>query len=49
MKTLEIYFRDLVPEVQEAALSLFGIKTPQDANWDCFPMFTLTAGDEKDD
>ncbi len=43
MKTLEIYFRDLTPEAQEAALALLGIGSPQDANWDSFPLFTLEA------
>ena len=41
MKELEIYFRDLVSEVQSAALDLYGIKSPEDANWDSFPIFTL--------
>ena len=41
MKELEIYFRDLVPETQAAVLELFGIKSPEDANWDSFPIFTL--------
>ncbi len=43
MKTLEIYFRDLVPEAQEAVLAFFGIGSPQEANCDCFPLFTLEA------
>lgn len=41
MKELEIYFRDLVPETQEVVLKLFRIESPEDANWDSFPLFTL--------
>lgn len=41
MRELEIYFRDLVPETQKAVLKLFGIQSPEDANWDSFPIFTL--------
>lgn len=41
MKELEIYFRDLTPETQEAVLALYGIESPADANWDSFPIFTL--------
>ncbi len=49
MKILEIYFRDLKPEVQEAALALFGISSPQVANWDSFPLFTLEADSKLED
>ena len=41
MKELEIYFRDLTPETQEAVLALYGIESLADANWDSFPIFTL--------
>lgn len=41
MKELEIYFRDLVPDVQKAILELYGISSAKDANWDSFPIFTL--------
>lgn len=41
MKEFEIYFRDLISEAQEAVLELFGINSPEDANWDSFPIFTL--------
>lgn len=41
MKELEIHFRDLTPETQEAILALYGIESPADANWDSFPIFTL--------
>ena len=41
MKELEIYFRDLMPDMQKAVLGLYGIKSPEDANWDSFPIFIL--------
>lgn len=41
MKELEIYFRDLTPETQKVVLALYGIESPQDANWDSFPIFTI--------
>lgn len=41
MKTLEIYFRDLTPETQKTVLELFEIKSPDDANWEFFPIFIL--------
>ena len=34
MRELEIYFRDLTPETQEAVLALYEIASPEDANWD---------------
>ena len=45
MKTLEIYFRDLMPEAQKAVLELFGITSPKDTNWDSFPIFVLEAAE----
>lgn len=41
MKELEIYFRDLLPEAQKAVLELYGLQSPEDANWDSFPIFVL--------
>lgn len=41
MEVLEIYFRDLNPEAQQAALTLFGIKSPNEANWEFIPIFIL--------
>ena len=48
LKTLEIYFRDLIPEAQTAVLELFGIRSPEDANWDSFPIFVLESMDNQD-
>ena len=41
MKKLEIYFRELMPETQEAVLKLYKVQSPEDTNWDSFPSFTL--------
>ena len=41
METLEIYFRDLNPETQKAALELYGIESPDEANWEFCPIFIL--------
>ena len=41
MKELEIYFRDLIPETQKAVLELFGIESPDEINWDSFPIFII--------
>ena len=45
MDTLEIYFRDLNPDAQQAVLQLFGIESPDEANWEFFPLFTLDGPD----
>ena len=42
-KTLEIFYRDLVPEAQGAVLELYGISSPDEANWDSFPIVVLEA------
>ena len=36
--TLEIYFRDFLPETQGAILETAGIQDPKDANWDLIPI-----------
>lgn len=41
MKTLEIYFRDLNLETQKAVLELYGIESPDEANWEFCPIFIL--------
>ena len=41
VKTLEIYFRDLTPETQKAVLELYGIESPDEANWEFCPIFIL--------
>ncbi len=41
MDTVEIFFRDLVPEAQQAVLELHGYNSPDEANWDIYPLFIL--------
>ena len=38
---IEIYIRDLVPDVQQEVLAAMGLKCPEEANLDIFPLFTL--------
>jgi len=38
-ETVEIYFTDLVPEKQEELLRVHGVKSPEEMNWDVFPVF----------
>ena len=40
--TLEIYFRDFLPETQSAILEAAGIQDPKDANWDLIPITILS-------
>lgn len=49
MEELEIYFRDLTPDTQKAILELFGIESPGEANWDCFPIFILEGPEPTDE
>ena len=41
LKTIEIFFRDLVPDAQKRLLKGYGMKSPKEGNWDQFPVFTL--------
>lgn len=41
MKTVEIYFRDLIEEAQKELLDANKISSPEEANWDVFPLTTL--------
>lgn len=43
MTELEIYFRDLTPEVQQAFLKFVGIADAKDGNYDVFPITTIEA------
>ena len=38
---MEIYFGNLTEEAQKELLNAAGIKTPEDANWDVFPIATI--------
>lgn len=41
MDTVEIFFRDLTPEAQQAVLKLYGYNSPDEGNWDICPLFIL--------
>ena len=43
---IEIYFNDFKEEVQAEILEQAGLKSPSEANWDVFPITTVTLGDE---
>ena len=36
---IEIFFKDLSPDVQQALLDLENLKSPEEANWDTIPLF----------
>ena len=38
---VEIFFSDLTAEAQQRVLDAYGLKSPDEANWDTFPVFTL--------
>ena len=40
-RRVEIYFRDLTDEKQREVLEAAGINSPEDANWDAFPLDML--------
>lgn len=40
-KTVEIFFSDLNQNVQKELLDAEGISSPEEANWDVFPLATL--------
>ena len=42
-KDVEIYFSDLNPNAQKELLEAFGIQSECEANWDIFPIATLTS------
>ena len=43
---MEIYFSDLNEEAQKELLKLYGIKTPQEGNFDVVPLFVLVEPEE---
>ena len=49
VKTLEIYFRDLTPDTQKAVLELHGIESPDEANWEFYPIFILEGPEPTDE
>lgn len=38
MDKLEIYFSDLTKKAQDDLLECFGVDTPEEMNWDVFPL-----------
>lgn len=47
MRTLDIYYDDLKPEVQKKVLELFKIKSSSEANLDVIPLFVLEEPEEE--
>lgn len=47
MKEIEIYFNDLTEEAQKQLLEVAGVKTPEEANWDIFPITSIIIGEEE--
>jgi len=41
MPSVEIYYDDLSEEKQQAALEAAGLATPEDGNWDVYPLAVL--------
>jgi len=46
LNTVEIYYGDLSDEKQEELLEAHGIESPDEANWDVFPVATASADPE---
>jgi hypothetical protein len=45
-ETLEIFFTDLKPVIQQKYLDFLGIQSPSDGNLDCFPIAIVNKGQE---
>ena len=41
MTIVEIYFNNLDTQTQQELLDAFGIQTPEEMNWDIFPVTTI--------
>ena len=41
MTIVEIYFDDLTSQTQQELLDAFGVQTPEEMNWDIFPVTTI--------
>lgn len=41
-RTLDIYYRDFLPETQSAILEAAGIQDPRETNWYTLPITILT-------
>ena len=42
MAEFKLYFSDLTEPAQKSILKAAGLKSEEDANWDCFPITTIT-------
>lgn len=42
---IEIYFRDLSEEKQAELLKAYGVKSPEEMNWDVFPVAVIVKED----
>lgn len=43
----EIYFHDLKEKVQQELLDFYGIESPEDMNWDVFPVAIIPCLEEE--
>lgn len=48
-KTFELYFTDLTEEAQKEILEKAGVESPEDMNWDSFPITTIEFEGDDDD
>jgi len=48
-KTFELYFTDLTEEAQKELLEKAGVESPEDMNWDTFPITTIEFEEDDDD
>jgi hypothetical protein len=45
MNEMDIFITDLTPEAQRMVLDFLGLPSPEEGNYDVFPLFSLTNGD----
>ena len=48
-ETFEIYFHNLTEETQTELLAYFGLKAPEEMNWDVFPLVILSRDNMTDE
>jgi hypothetical protein len=46
---LDVYYADLAPHIQEWLLEAYGISSPEERNWDVFPVTQVYAAYASDD
>ena len=44
----DIYFKDLKPEVQQQYLDALGLNSPEEGNFDCFPIASNPLGEPEE-